>query len=62
MSAKKNNILAKVLVSVSFLLMITANALANSLPINGLNTGEVSDSYPNLFAPAGITFAIWGLL
>jgi hypothetical protein len=42
--------------------MITANALANSIPINGLNTGEVSDSYPNLFAPAGITFAVWGLI
>ena len=62
MSSQKNNIISKALVSVSFLLMITANALANSIPINGLNTGEVSDSYPNLFAPAGITFAVWGLI
>jgi len=22
----------------------------------------VSDSYPNLFAPAGLTFAIWGVI
>ena len=42
--------------------MITVNGLANALPINGLNTGEVSDSYPNLFAPAGVTFAIWGVI
>lgn len=42
--------------------MITVNALANILPINGRNTGEVSDAYKNLFAPAGITFSIWGLI
>lgn len=42
--------------------MIIVNALANILPINGQGTGQVSDSYPNLFAPAGFTFAIWGLI
>lgn len=52
----------KILVLLSFILMVTVNALANSLPINGQNTGQVSDSYGNLFAPAGLTFAIWGLI
>ncbi len=42
--------------------MIAANAMANALPINGLNTGEVSAFYPNLFVPAGLTFSIWGLI
>lgn len=42
--------------------MIIVNALANILPINNLTTGEISDSYPNLFAPAGITFSIWGII
>ena len=42
--------------------MITINALANILPINGLNTGELSAFYPNLFVPAGLTFSIWGLI
>jgi hypothetical protein len=42
--------------------MITANTLANTWPINGLTTGAVSDAYPNLFAPAGLTFSIWGLI
>jgi hypothetical protein len=42
--------------------MVAINALANILPINGITTGAVSDSYPNLFAPAGITFAIWGVI
>ncbi|OJV22991.1 MAG: hypothetical protein BGO30_01025 [Bacteroidetes bacterium 41-46] len=45
-----------------FVAMITANALANALPINGLTTGELSDLYPNLFVPAGVTFSIWGLI
>jgi len=46
----------------TFLLVIAVNALANILPINGITTGEVSDAYPNLFAPAPITFSIWGLI
>ncbi len=47
---------------IGFILTIVVNGLANSLPINGKTTGEISDSYPNLFAPAGITFAIWGVI
>lgn len=42
--------------------VVTTNALANILPINNLNTGEISDKYPNLFVPAGVTFSIWGLI
>ena len=38
------------------------NYLANSLPINGKTTGQLSDSYPNLFVPSGITFSIWGVI
>lgn len=41
---------------------LAVNALANILPFNGLTTGEVSDSYRNLFAPAPITFSIWGVI
>lgn len=47
---------------VSFIGVITANFLANYLPLNGYNTGELSDMYPNLFVPAGITFSIWGVI
>ena len=42
--------------------MVVVNFLANSLPINNRSTGAISNSYPNLFAPAGITFSIWGLI
>lgn len=62
MAGERGSAMIKILVAVTFLVMIIVNALANILPINGVNTGQVSDSYPNLFAPAGLTFAIWGLI
>lgn len=46
----------------AFLFMMTANALAWLLPINGKQTGEVADEYPNLFVPAGFTFSIWSVI
>jgi benzodiazapine receptor len=48
--------------TIAFVIMIATNALANILPINGLNTGEVSNLYPSLFTPAGITFSIWSVI
>jgi hypothetical protein len=60
-SYKKTN-LTKVIVTISFFIMIIVNLLSNVLPINGITTGQVSDDYKNLFAPAGITFSIWGVI
>jgi len=45
-----------------FVGVLAVNYMANALPINGLNTGELSDFIPNLFVPAGVTFSIWGLI
>jgi hypothetical protein len=45
-----------------FVGVIAVNALANMLPINGYNTGQVSAFYPNAFVPAGFTFSIWGVI
>jgi len=42
--------------------MIVMNYLANSLPLNGKTTGGISDAWPNLFTPAGVTFSIWGVI
>jgi hypothetical protein len=42
--------------------MIVMNYLANALPLNGKTTGQLSEQYPNLFTPAGITFSIWGVI
>ncbi len=47
---------------VTFLGMLVVNILATSLPLNGMDTGELSDALPNLFVPSGITFSIWGLI
>jgi len=41
---------------------IAINALANILPINGQNTGEISDRFDVLFVPAGYVFSIWGVI
>lgn len=54
--------LIRPLVAVTFFIMILINMLANLVPLFGITTGEVSDAYPNLFAPAGFTFSIWGLI
>lgn len=57
-----NKKLLAVLQIVFFAAMIAVNAMANILPINGLNTGEVSAMFPNLFVPAGFTFSIWSVI
>lgn len=44
------------------MMVIAINALANILPINGYNTGQISAFYPNYFVPAGFTFSIWGII
>jgi len=47
---------------VSLVVTLTVNGLASYLPLNGQTTGEVSDSFPTLFTPAGYVFSIWGLI
>ncbi len=51
--------LAVVLTIVATLIV---NVLANSLPINGLTTAEVSDGFNVYFVPAGYVFSIWGVI
>jgi hypothetical protein len=52
----------RIMVVLTTILAITINILANALPINGLNTGEISDSFKVYFVPAGYVFAIWGVI
>jgi hypothetical protein len=56
------NTLRQIAVIVVILATITINILANALPINGLNTGQVSDSFSVYFVPAGYVFSIWGII
>ena len=58
---RRSNVMG-IIATLAYAVMVMVNFMANALPINGLNTGEVSDSFPNLFAPAGITFAIWAVI
>lgn len=51
-----------ILNAIGLVLVLIVNYLANALPIGGQTTGEVSDSVPTLFTPAGYAFAIWGLI
>lgn len=50
------------LVILTTVLTLVVNALANSLPLNGLTTGQVSDSFQVYFVPAAYVFSIWGLI
>ena len=43
-------------------LTLYVNYLAGTGYLNNISTGEVSALYPSLFTPAGVTFAIWGLI
>ena len=46
-----------------FAIMIGVNTIAGGTTLlGGHQTAAVSDNNPNLFAPAGFTFAIWGLI
>ncbi len=52
----------QIVVILAALAMIIVNVLANALPINGQNTGEISDRFDIYFVPAGYVFSIWGLI
>lgn len=59
---KISDTLRQWLTSAAVLATIAVNALANTLPINGQNTGEISDRFDVFFVPAGYVFSIWGLI
>ena len=52
----------KILNIVALTAVLIVNYMANALPINGIKTNVISDKNYNEFAPAGITFAIWGVI
>ncbi|MBK8419774.1 tryptophan-rich sensory protein [Candidatus Villigracilis saccharophilus] len=48
--------------ALSVAVALTVNILASTLPLNGQNTGEISDRFQVYFVPAGYVFAIWGII
>ncbi len=54
--------LLAILNTLALIATMYVNYLSTSLPINGKDTRELSDMYPNVFVPAGFTFSIWGII
>lgn len=54
--------LRQVLVLLAVIAVIAVNFLAVMLPLNGLDTGEISDRFDVFFVPAGYVFSIWSLI
>ena len=54
--------LRQVLVVLAVIAVIAVNFIAVSLPLNGLDTGEISDRFDIYFVPAGYVFSIWSLI
>jgi hypothetical protein len=52
----------QIVVIAATIVTIVVNTLANALPINGQNTGEISDRFDVYFVPAGYVFSIWGVI
>jgi benzodiazapine receptor len=62
MAPKINPAIYQVANVIAVLATFIFNILVNVLPLNGVNTGQVSDSYPSLFTPPGYVFSIWGAI
>jgi benzodiazapine receptor len=58
----RSSFLLHAISTVGLVTVLVVNILANALPINGMNTGEISDQYPSMFTPAGVTFSIWSVI
>lgn len=59
---RTRDIVRQIAVVIATIATVVVNILANTLPINGRNTGEISDQFGAYFVPAGYVFAIWGLI
>jgi benzodiazapine receptor len=58
----KKDLTRQIVVIVALVATLAVNWLANALPLNGITTGAVSDSFEVYFVPAGYVFSIWGLI
>lgn len=56
------DVFRQVLVLMAVIAVIVVNILAVTLPLNGLDTGEISDRFEVYFVPAGYVFSIWSLI
>jgi hypothetical protein len=47
---------------IALIITLIINGLSGIGIFNGKTVGEISDAYPNLFTPAGLTFSIWSVI
>jgi hypothetical protein len=47
---------------IGVIIVLVVNTLAVTLPLNGQDTGAISDRFQVYFVPAGYVFSIWGLI
>ena len=47
---------------VTVIFALTINVIAVTLPLNGQDTGEISDRFQVYFVPAGYVFSIWSVI
>lgn len=50
------------LMTIAFIAVVVMNTLANTLPLNGQTTGDISNRLLVLFTPAGYVFSIWSII
>lgn len=46
----------------AYIAMVAINVLAQTLPLGGLSTQQISARYPTLLTPFGLTFSIWAVI
>jgi len=52
----------QLLVALATVVALSVNVAATTLPLNGQDTGAISDSFTVFFVPAGYVFSIWGII
>jgi benzodiazapine receptor len=61
-STMDDDLARRILTVASYLVTLAVNGAANALPINGQQTGEISDRYEVYVVPAGYVFGVWGVI
>jgi len=60
--ASRSDIIRQVMVIIALGITIFVNYLSQVLPLNGRTAGDISDSFPVRFTPAGYVFSIWSII
>lgn len=52
----------KVHTTVTFIVMVVVNILANTIPFNRMTTGQIWNDYTNYYSPDPVAFSIWKVI